>query len=585
MKKINLNQDTSIDLSKLIDSRLLVQANSGGGKSWILRRILEQSHGKVQQIIIDPEGEFSTLREKYEYILCGKEADVPADSRSAALLAHRLLEFKTSAIIDLYELHPQERKHFVRLFLDSLINAPKSLWHPVIVVIDEAHTFVPEKGDSEAASSVIGLASLGRKRGFCAVLATQRISKLHKDAAAECNNKLIGRTALDIDRKRASEELGFTSKEQSLSLRTLEPGSFFGFGPAISNEVIEIKVGKVDTTHPKAGSRRSVRLAPPTEAIREVLSKLSDLPAEAAKEAQTVSELKSEIVSLRRQIGTKKVVHDMTVPTKMIDESVKKARKEWESGYNNVMKDIKKQFDDNVVFTLALVKDLEKIKEISSRVAAAPKPKKIEIHKIPMRYSDTAERPVVEELMITNFPIPQKMIRDHFPKSSELPENGNISRPQQRILDTIAWIENLNSGYPAKKNQTAFLSDQSPTSSGYTNNLSALRSAGLISYPSAGFLALTEAGRTIAKTEGLPLDTNDLHRMIKQKVSNPQWRILEALISSYPEAVSKEELAGKSGQSFTSSGYTNNLSSLRTLGLIDYPEQGMVIALKSMFIQ
>lgn len=53
MKKINLNQDTSIDLSKLIDSRLLVQANSGGGKSWILRRILEQSHGKVQQIIID----------------------------------------------------------------------------------------------------------------------------------------------------------------------------------------------------------------------------------------------------------------------------------------------------------------------------------------------------------------------------------------------------------------------------------------------------------------------------------------------------------------------------------------------------
>lgn len=32
--------------------------------------------------------------------------------------------------------YPQERKRFVKLFLDGLINAPKELWH---VVIDEAH--------------------------------------------------------------------------------------------------------------------------------------------------------------------------------------------------------------------------------------------------------------------------------------------------------------------------------------------------------------------------------------------------------------------------------------------------------------
>ena len=42
---INLNNTTPIDLPTLIDSRLLGQANSGGGKSWLLRRILEQSHG------------------------------------------------------------------------------------------------------------------------------------------------------------------------------------------------------------------------------------------------------------------------------------------------------------------------------------------------------------------------------------------------------------------------------------------------------------------------------------------------------------------------------------------------------------
>src|SRR5438552_17261252 len=60
-KHIFLNQSVSIDLPTLLDTRLLVQANSGGGKSWLLRRLLEQSQGKVQQIVIDLEGEFATL--------------------------------------------------------------------------------------------------------------------------------------------------------------------------------------------------------------------------------------------------------------------------------------------------------------------------------------------------------------------------------------------------------------------------------------------------------------------------------------------------------------------------------------------
>src|SRR2546429_3165115 len=253
MATISLSNQTSIDLSTLIDTRLLVQANSGGGKSWLLRRLLEQSHGKVQQIIIDLEGEFSTLREKYDYILAAKEGDTAAEPQSAVLLARRLLELNVSAIIDLYELSHQERKRFVRLFLSAMINAPKSLWHPCLVIVDEAHVFAPQTGQSEAMEAVIDLATRGRKRGYCAVLATQRLSKLHKDAAAECNNKLIGRTGLDIDRKRAAEELGFTSKEATLALRQLEPGEFFAFGPAISSEVTKVQVGSVTTSHPKAG--------------------------------------------------------------------------------------------------------------------------------------------------------------------------------------------------------------------------------------------------------------------------------------------------------------------------------------------
>ncbi len=296
---IKINETQGLDLPKLITGKLLIQANSGGGKSWLIRRIIEQAYGKVQIIILDSEGEFSTLREKFDFVLAGKGGDTPADPKSAALLARRALEHSFPLIVDLYELAPQERKHFVRLFLDSMVNAPKELYHDVLVVLDEAHMFVPEKDESEAASAVIDMASRGRKRGYSLVLATQRISKLAKDAAAECNNKLIGRTSLDIDRKRAADELGITAKEDVLALRTLQPGEFFAFGPAISNEVIRVKVGEVETSMPKAGS--IFKVAPPTEAVKKLLAKLGDLPQEAKKEAETMQSMKAELSLVKRE--------------------------------------------------------------------------------------------------------------------------------------------------------------------------------------------------------------------------------------------------------------------------------------------
>lgn len=297
--KIKLNATTIIDLDKLVESRMLVQANSGGGKSWAIRRIIEQSFGHVQIIVIDPEGEFGNMRAEFDFAYVGKDGDTPAQSRSAAILATRLLELKSSAVIDLYELPPQERKHFVRLFCEAMVNAPKELWHDVLLIIDEAHVFAPEKGESEALGAVIDLATRGRKRGFCVILATQRLSKLNKDAAAECNNKLIGRASQDIDRKRSGEELGFTKREEIISLRNLRPGEFYAFGPAISQDVEKVTIGDVKVKPQKRGVVKQA-IPAPSAAVKKILSKLADLPQEAEQEARTVAELKSQILVLQR---------------------------------------------------------------------------------------------------------------------------------------------------------------------------------------------------------------------------------------------------------------------------------------------
>src|SRR5258708_12346826 len=95
-ESVALNNDVALDLTTLIETRLLVQANSGGGQSFALRRLLEQSHGKVQHLVIDVEGTFRTLRERFEYLLLGAlgaEIDCPLSAENAAQLARTLLEF------------------------------------------------------------------------------------------------------------------------------------------------------------------------------------------------------------------------------------------------------------------------------------------------------------------------------------------------------------------------------------------------------------------------------------------------------------------------------------------------------------
>jgi len=322
-----LGADCAIDVDKLVESRLLVQANSGAGKSWAIRRLIEQTYGKAQQIVIDHDGEYHTLREKFDFVLAGQKGDCPADLKSATLLARRLLELNVSVIVDIYELGTQ-RAEFVKRFLESLVNAPRDLWHSALVILDEAHLYCPEVGSAVSTGAVKNLMALGRKRGFAGVLATQRIAKLSKDAAAECNNKLIGRSALDVDMKRAAAELGFTTREDTMSLRTLKPGQFYVFGPAFADEVKQIQVGGVQTTHLRAG-QRATPPTPPRERVKKVLAQLADLPHEAEEEAKTVGDLRAQIKQLKSELTKTKAAQpkaETKIETKIVEKPAFKDR-------------------------------------------------------------------------------------------------------------------------------------------------------------------------------------------------------------------------------------------------------------------
>jgi hypothetical protein len=323
------------DLEILLTTRALVQANSGGGKSYLLRRLCEQLFGKVQVLIIDPEGEFSTLREKHGFVLVGKGGETPADPRSAALVAEKLLEVNASAVCDIYELKAQDRHRWVKSFLDALINVRKELWHPCVVVVDEAHVFAPEKGqgESEAYGAMIDLATRGRKRGFCAIFATQRLGKLSKNASAELQNVLIGSTFQDIDRKRAAETLGIPKADERSffdELKLLEPGNFYALGRAISRDRVMLRVAAVETSHPQPGSSRFAAAPPPLpEKVKALLPSLADLPKEAEEKARTEADLRKEIQGLKRQLENKAPVIDQGATERAVQQAVSSVERQY----------------------------------------------------------------------------------------------------------------------------------------------------------------------------------------------------------------------------------------------------------------
>ncbi len=505
MNKILVNDTVGIDLSTLIDTRLLVQANSGGGKSWLLRRLLEQSHGKVQQIVIDLEGEFSTLREKYDYILAAKEGDTAAEPRSAALLARRLLELNVSAIIDLYELSHQERKRFVRLFLIAMINAPKGLWHPCLVIVDEAHVFAPQTGQSEAMEAVIDLATRGRKRGYCAVLATQRLSKLHKDAVAEMNNKLIGRTGLDIDRKRAAEELGFTTKEDAISLRNLAPGEFYAFGPAISESVTKVTVGPVATSHPKAGARIITKVTPPTEKIRNIIAQLADLPQEAQQEAQNIETLKAENASLKRRITQFEKQRPIVEPKVVTIEKPNASH----------------------------LKALRLIQSIAANELGSTKP-------VATPLSTPAHTPA--------------------PIADKKPIVGGALRMLQVLASRYPMT--------FTKSQLALLANMSPKSGTYGTYLSLLRSQGHIE-AGAEVSITQDGINYLGAEKPQPQTQEEVLDMWRSNLTGGARRMFDVLIDEYPRQVDKSELGERTDMSPNSGTFGTYLSLLRRNGLVE----------------
>lgn len=574
--------DKVIDVERLVDTRGLICSNSGGGKSYTARKILEETSGKVMSIVFDVDGELKTLREKFDFLLIGNTeegADVEINMRAAELLPKKIMELGVSTIIDISNFSWKDRILYVKKFLRALLNLPRNLWKAVIVFLDESHKFCGQQEKQESTFEVIDLMSLGRKRGICGLLATQRIAKLHKDAVAECNNVFVGRIWMDIDQKRAGDILGFTNKKDILDLRNLNDGEFWVFGPAIGRDVEKQQVAESKTTHPKRGMDLSQNISKPTEKIKSILSKISDLPQQAVKELKDTADYKNEIARLTIELKKRPVETQVREVFKTDEKLIERARQQ---GFNEANSKFKQDL-------LLLNSDKKKLQARLDSIA--------KIIGQPINYSFVEKSIIRQDKVIleyNNHTGGESGFDSHQSESSA--EGGTPSLPKGSSSSTLmkdkgfthfSSVDNVGNGSleikfgicerkiysllfanPERgftKVQISLLTGYSVNSGSFGNALAKLNSFGLIKRD-GNMIFIKDLNNEIATEQGMVFNKDNL----LNNLGKCSREIMEVLLEEPDREFSKEEISEltQSGYSVTSGSFGNSLAQLNSLQLL-----------------
>ena len=557
-----------VDTDALRRSHLLITGVSGSGKSYRLRVLAEELAPVMPVWVFDVEGEYFTLREKFPFMLFGENGDAPMSVGTAAVLALKMLEWKRSAIFDLSGLEVEDQHAWMRLFISSLMSAPRELWTPVACLVDEAHLWAPEKGEgvSDALNAMKNLCARARKRGLFVVLATQRISKLANNCASEMQNYLVGRVTLTNDQERAAKTLGVSTRKADRAafyheIKVLADHNFYGQGIAISPDRIMLKPIEAKTTHLRPGDLQDITKPATPQEIKAFLPQLSNLAAEAKKLAgesapASSSASNAELQALRKQL----------------DEAVRLAELTLGAYASQIADQAKALEISRHSFTL--------LKERADSLHIAINPIALQSDITPqssgmLHISEMAYFRTPEDLeQGTGLILPAS--NGAHAKAAEEARETPQERAQNKLLAALRSAE--DTGIPSlSRTWLAVIARISPNSSDYRKHVSRLEQAGLVAYPFAGETSLTPAGRELA--DGLPhrrFTTDDLLSACEKLFKSARYRIILALVGEPQRWVSREWVAEASDQSPNSSAYREHMSALRELGLIEIGSNSMV---------
>jgi Helicase HerA, central domain len=593
MRVLHLAKNLTLPLDAVTQT-IAILAKRRAGKSYTMRRLVEQLFKAGQQIVIvDPKGDQWGVRSAADgkgpglpiVILGGERGDVPLEPSGGEVVAKLVVEERVSVLLDVSLFRKHEVATFMTAFLENLyrLKAREVYRTPMMLVIDEADAIAPQKpqkGEERMLGAAEDIVRRGGQRGIGCILVTQRSAVLNKNVLTQAQMLIALRTIAPQDLAAMNAWIdvhGTLEQKKTLmdSLPSLPVGDAWFWSPGwptaegIFQRVHVLPIETFDSgATPKSGEKR-VEPKHAADVDLEALKRQMAATIEKAK-ADDPRELRKQIAELKKELAKKGSTPVQTVASpKTVEKFVLKDSQV--ARLETLMARIGAEADRHGKAMAGFWGNLNEVADVllaAVRAVANDRPR------------GQAPPPLraVPPASVSRTVSPRRAS-----ENSSSPADG-LTPAKQKILNGLAFLHGIGAS-PADKTQLALIVGVSPTSGGYFNNLGALRSSGLIDYPSGGTVALTDAGAAIAATDGVPSTTEELHDAIRAKLPPAKWKILEALIPVYPKSVNKDDLADAIGVSPTSGGYFNNLGSLRSLGLVDYPQPGTVAAQPVLFLE
>lgn len=559
-----------------LEQHTAILGRTGSGKTYTSKGIVERLLDMQRRVcIIDPTGVWWGLRSSADgkkpgypvTVFGGDHADIPITEHSAKPLAELIGKGNVPCVIDLSLFLTGARQRFMTEFAQHLFRANPRI--PLHLIIDEADDFLPQsamKTENFMLGQMDRIVRRGRAKGFRVMMITQRPAALHKNALTQAGTLITMRMMGPQDRAavqawikdQADPEQG---KEVIASLPSLKLGEGWVWAP--EQGVLErVKFPRIKTyDSSKSPDEGDV----PPDAVRLADVDLDAVRAAFADQEQAVKandpkELKKRIVELERKL---KAANGALGTTDTV--ALEQARQEGvKTGAAQAGEEFQAYLSGLLIGLASRVK--EQVDAAFDGVGVKPPP--------------TVERPrpaTVER--------PRPVSESRPPSRANGSGDADIAPRHQKILDAIAWYSSFGMEQPTRV-QVAFYAGQAPKGGSFNNNLGALRTAGLIDYPQPGHITLTDEGWAQAEDPGEPATAEELQQRVYDQLRRPALvRIAQALIETWPDQLTKADLAERVEQSANGGSFNNNLGRLRSLGLIDYPIPGHAKAEDFLFLQ
>lgn len=156
------------------------------------------------------------------------------------LLLGRLNPTKNLTIVDLsgipFDIIDLTVGLLTRLIYDFHFFAAHADRHPVVLVFEEAHNYIPREEfgrDSFARIAVERVAKEGRKYGVSAMIVSQRPSELSKTVLSQCNNLIVMRLNNPDDQAYITKVVADQFADMTKMLPALQPGEAYVIGDCV----------------------------------------------------------------------------------------------------------------------------------------------------------------------------------------------------------------------------------------------------------------------------------------------------------------------------------------------------------------